>query len=414
MMIKKCEVRKAVLFTAGCGAIPVHSLHLYCEHCKVNYHHNYRVGEHQFAERKLINLWISMMLLSWTSATNCARIFNTAMTEDSTPDWQFSLSLTPDQVYDGFTILSLLEDCITQQKTLVVPHGEVFHHRKKCTRTYENPSRKTSVIVIDGVSVAHTCCGVPNCKIPLENNRHRFCPEHSCMNSVCSIVNCSNLVIPGRKSCALVDHQRVEDVHNERGQEGPVPVTPNSTTRNSNPRIRAQFGRRRTHNEQLFIAPCGIIIARETFYHAEALYSVIVSTMPDHIFFDNNCSIAKIVKNDPVFKNVGLTVDVFHFNCKHSDKDLFCQEHCNPVAYPELLGENGKAWYFNSSIAEQTNAWLGGYQSMCREMTAHRFNFFLDEMIWRRNIITKKKLEKEGCKPKTWPIPGQESLLSTY
>jgi hypothetical protein len=30
-MIKKCEVRKAVLFTAGRGAIPVHSLHLYCE-----------------------------------------------------------------------------------------------------------------------------------------------------------------------------------------------------------------------------------------------------------------------------------------------------------------------------------------------------------------------------------------------
>ncbi|KAF8814161.1 hypothetical protein BYT27DRAFT_7082804, partial [Phlegmacium glaucopus] len=121
MMIKKCKVWKAVLFTAGCRAIPVHSLHLYCEYCKVNYHHNYhvykgqriyydtvpdiiQVGEHQFAEQKLINLWISMMLLSWTLATNCTRIFNTAMTEDSTPEWQFSLSLTSDQVYDGFML----------------------------------------------------------------------------------------------------------------------------------------------------------------------------------------------------------------------------------------------------------------------------------------------------------------------
>ena len=128
--------------------------------------------------------------------------------------------------------------------------------------------------------------------------------------------------------------------------------------------------------------------------------------MLEHIFFDNNCSIKKIVKNDLVFHNVGLTVDVFHFNYKHSAADLFCQQNCNPAAYPELLGEGGKGWYFNSSIPEQTNAWLGGCQSICREMTAHHFNFFLDEMICQRNIITKSKLEKGGFKPKTWPIPA--------
>jgi hypothetical protein len=65
--------------------------------------------------------------------------------------------------------------------------------------------------------------------------------------------------------------------------------------------------------------------------------------MPEHIFFDNNCTIAKIVKNDPVFQYVGLTVDVFHFNCKHSKKDQFCQANCNPAAYLELLRENSKA-----------------------------------------------------------------------
>jgi hypothetical protein len=40
--------------------------------------------------------------------------------------------------------------------------------------------------------------------------------------------------------------------------------------------IRAQLGRRRTHNEQIIVAPCGIIIARETFYGAEGVGSVIV------------------------------------------------------------------------------------------------------------------------------------------
>jgi hypothetical protein len=38
---------------------------------------------------------------------------------------------------------------------------------------------------------------------------------------------------------------------------------------------------------------------------------------PDHIFFDNNCTLAKMVKDDPFFANIGLTVDVFHFKAKH-------------------------------------------------------------------------------------------------
>ena len=130
-------------------------------------------------------------------------------------------------------------------------------------------------------------------------------------------------------------------------------------------------------------------------------------TMPEHIFFDNNCQIAKIVRNDPAFAHVGLTVDVFHFKCKHSEKDVFCQQQCNPVAYPELQGENGKAWYFNSSIAEQTNSWLGGYQAICREMLVDRYNFFLDEMVRRRNLITMERLKQQGHMPGTWPFPPE-------
>ena len=118
-MLKKSEAWQAVLFTMDRGPIPVWSIHLYCEctqicfshritsscylifiiGCKVNYHHNFRVhegqriyydkipdlvqiGEHQFAEQKLINLWIMMMLLSWTSATNCARVYNMGFTSN--------------------------------------------------------------------------------------------------------------------------------------------------------------------------------------------------------------------------------------------------------------------------------------------------------------------------------------------
>ena len=40
--------------------------------------------------------------------------------------------------------------------------------------------------------------------------------------------------------------------------------------------VRAQFTRNRTHNEQIIVAPCGTIIARVTFYGAEAISGVAV------------------------------------------------------------------------------------------------------------------------------------------
>lgn len=178
------------------------------------------------------------------------------------------------------------------------------------------------MVVIDGVTVGHPCCGEPNCKVPLANNHDRFCPTHASLNQICAVVHCSLPVIPGRKTCALADHKAIEDVHNDRGQarfqlkerlrrallaylhdallvdvsnvselveddnaeedfvfngQGqPIPVKEHTTRK----KLRAQFGRKRTHNEQLIVAPCGIIIACETFFHAEAIYSVVVCFLP--------------------------------------------------------------------------------------------------------------------------------------
>jgi hypothetical protein len=125
---------------------------------------------------------------------------------------------------------------------------------------------------------------------------------------------------------------------------------------------------------------------------------------PQHIFYDNNCALSKMVKNDPYFENIGLSVDVFHFNCKHAVTDRWCQENCNPAAFDDLLGEDGVGWYFNSSVAEQTNVWFGGYHAICREMIVHRYRFFLDEMVMQKNRLTKAKLEREGRRPGNWPL----------
>ena len=125
-------------------------------------------------------------------------------------------------------------------------------------------------------------------------------------------------------------------------------------------------------------------------------------TMPDHIFFDSNCQLSKIVQDGPAFKNVGLSVDVFHFKSKHKTTDVFCQANCNPVDFSKMEGLGNKAWYFNSLIAEQTNVWFGSYHSMCREMLVDKYNFFLDEMILCHNHLTYNKLALACENPKTF------------
>jgi hypothetical protein len=123
--------------------------------------------------------------------------------------------------------------------------------------------------------------------------------------------------------------------------------------------------------------------------------------MPNIIFYDNNCGLYQhlVADSDDLYKKVGLPIDVFHWDCKHKKSNIECLVHCNPHSFPDLLRPDGKTWLFNSSIVEQTNVWLGGYYTILREMGVVKFNFFLDEMILRKNCVTKTKLEKDGMIP---------------
>jgi hypothetical protein len=44
-----------------------------------------------------------------------------------------------------------------------------------------------------------------------------------------------------------------------------------------NRKVRARFGRKRTHNEELCVASCGVILGRETFFGSEGSKAVQVS-----------------------------------------------------------------------------------------------------------------------------------------
>ena len=78
--------------------------------------------------------------------------------------------------------------------------------------------------------------------------------------------------------------------------------------------------------------------------------------------------------------------------------------------FRELLVFNEKTgkdeWFFNTSIAEQTNVWLGGFHTMCCEMHAVFYDFFLDEMIMMCNKVTRDRLAAQGFHPKYW-VPKQ-------
>lgn len=58
-----------------------------------------------------------------TSATNAARVYNTCLSEpENQPDGWFSFDLRTEQVWDGFCLLTLLEDHALRQSILTLPH----------------------------------------------------------------------------------------------------------------------------------------------------------------------------------------------------------------------------------------------------------------------------------------------------
>ncbi|KIM75798.1 hypothetical protein PILCRDRAFT_798649 [Piloderma croceum F 1598] len=411
LLRRKDDPRKAVLFTLGEGACPTYSIHLYCYECHTSYEHCYsvknntrtyykgipdviEVGEHQFVEREVLNLFTGLMLLLWTSATNGAHVYNTCLSQpENQPDaWQFGFELRPEQVWDGFCLLSLLEDHARHHTTLAVPDDgaqkdrfteamkarklrmqqagqeEYAHACNKCVRVWEGvdgqPSYKCSVLVIDGITISHPCCGILHCQTSLASNRHCYCPSHDGHHHICAVEGCLQPVASrsspddsARLTCDIETHAALEKQHKQRVDSDAAQPTAeeveemefdgntDSACPNKpevgNHKICALFGRRHTHNKQIMVRPCGIIVAWQTFFGSETtpqtvdmIHKVfrIEHSMPNIIFYDNNCGLYRhlVAVGDNLYKTVGLPVDVFHWQCKHRKSDIECSVHCRP------------------------------------------------------------------------------------
>ena len=166
-------------------------------------------------------------------------------------------------------------------------------------------------VVSDGITIGHPCCNVVHCMEPLVNKRDRFCPGHEHMEKICSVEGCNRPVLEGYLTCDDSDHLAIFKTYQKRnganfqlksrlerttvskppdediadhhatgvapdeGIEEACPQKPDGGNR----RLRARFGRRQTHNEQLIVRPCGMIIAHTTFYGSETVPQTVVSSI---------------------------------------------------------------------------------------------------------------------------------------
>ncbi|KAJ7336318.1 hypothetical protein DFH08DRAFT_706356, partial [Mycena albidolilacea] len=338
-----------------------------------------------------------------------------------------------------------LDAVLAKRNYIMVGTGQEMwaHTCSRCTRIYEGEDGnwyRMSAGVHDGVAVRmHACC-VHGCTEALLNQRHLYCHSHRDLMNVCCVRGCNTPTEPGFRTCTEPTHRAFQmaaeqkntamfQLHSRLRQTGvsqaslagasgysrdPLHQEPQQdpgTEPAANPKLKGHLHRGWTNNEQLFVRCCGMIISRATFFGSEGVSGVNTflkatfppqypGSMPSYMFYDNNCSFLKHLKtcDDHYFDNVGLPVDVFHFKCKHTENDIFCQMYCNPALFQELIGSDGK-WVFNSSAAEQANVWFGKFKNVVQEMPVIRYNFFLDEMIAIHNKQTATELESQGHMP---------------
>ncbi|KAJ7178438.1 hypothetical protein C8R43DRAFT_872162, partial [Mycena crocata] len=468
--MNEVSVVEARLYTLHRGILPVFSKSRYCRKCLTRYYHNYsvehaanqntrreyykeedvptliHVTETSFVEKQLCIYFEKQMAISHSTCTAIARVYNAALGKSLVPNSSHLIhELTGELVLDAFLFHAILRDKRRHKETLSVPHHDYQNHRldealaernyrmtgtgqpqwahacDKCMKVYKGEDGRwyrMTAGVHDGVTVCHAACSVHNCSEPLPSQKSHFCHTHRDLIRKCCINGCDALAQHGFRTCTLEAHHDFQKAAEERNsamfqlhsrlRKAADEAAPSESTG-----VKGRLSRNWTHNEQLFVRCCGVIISRTTFFGAEGITSVnykdflkatfppeYPGSMPSYMFYDNNCSFLKHLRScgDAYFDNVGLPVDVFHFKCKHTIRDGFCQENCNPAQFLELIGENGK-WVFNSSAAEQANVWFGKFQNTVQEMPALRFNFFLDEMIALHNEETVAELTKQNQKP---------------
>ncbi|KAJ7104805.1 hypothetical protein C8R44DRAFT_639637, partial [Mycena epipterygia] len=269
----------ATLLTLRHGALPIYTTSLYCRSCNRRYHHNYyvhkqtslrtyyggvpdvvQVAQFFFIESALLEFFANNMVFGRLSSTNCARIYNKALsstqphvlnnkfaftaiyhetTKHFTPnDWKVTSSIRKEDTMNGFFLYSLLLDKAEQGDILILPHDEASQsyrlqpalaERNSATegtgqecyahacdlcfvivKNEQGQLMKIQAAACDGNTIGHRSCKVHDCKNPLPSLCQHFCVDHQYLRMKCAVIECLAQSMPGNRTCGDPEHQALE------------------------------------------------------------------------------------------------------------------------------------------------------------------------------------------------------------
>lgn len=143
-----------------------------------------------------------------------------------------------------------------------------------------------SAAVTDGVTLGHPCCNAKDCKDPLARVSDEFCHKHMGHGSDCCVRQCVMPRENGYRTCIIPEHRAEELKRKMRGRKvvrrprtGEADAVIESRGGGGKKKsILGAFSRKWTHNEQLMVRTCGVVIGRSTFYESENMIAVKVRT----------------------------------------------------------------------------------------------------------------------------------------
>lgn len=100
------------------------------------------------------------------------------------------------------------------------------------------------------------------------------------MMSRCCVTECVNKRDPGFRTCSLAAHRGEEKYRKERARKRKVAKVAgmehegSASGKGRKRDVKGVFCRKWTHNEQLMVRPCGIVVGRATFYSSESVTGV--------------------------------------------------------------------------------------------------------------------------------------------
>jgi len=296
--------------------------------------------------------------------------------------------------------------------------------------------------ILDGVVMGPKHCKYPDCTADLANYQTGiFCTEHETLyGNCCRAQNCTNLKEPGIQTCA--QHRGLWHSHVarfgrssmlgvqrmlRRSETENLPwistsehnVQPHDQPELAQPQ-RLTFTAPRFYCVETICAPCGVVIAWTKFAKSESPTNILnwldtvypdVNSRPDYICIDKACLLlrhAVVSGRWDAWKNTTrFIVDSYHY-INHRTTDSLCRTYCNPAplngSAPNLVvvekDRFGIPHYkraFNTQACEQLNAWLGGFESILKRMSAGNFNWFLHTMLFvHTQKVIKRQVEKQN------------------